>query len=163
MRTSDAHSCSCSHKLGRSANSDQDQSHTLDNECLNESLVVCSWPVVAASSVVASVVVEEAVVASPFEEQRHPGRLAVGEPVAVVAAVVQVAGTELVCGLERLDEEAMTSFEPLPMKRIRKERLHHHRLCLLQYATLRLPRWLRSLQLQVLRLRDYPNHQHPQQ
>ena len=131
MRTSDAHSCSCSRKLDRSANSDRDQSHTLYNECLNESLVGCSWPVVEASLVVASfdasVVVEEAVVASPFEEQQHPERLAVGER---VAAVVQVAGTELVCGLERLDEEARTSFEPLPMKRIRKERLHHHRLCL---------------------------------
>ena len=166
MRTSDAHSCSCSRKLDKSANSDRDQSHTLDNECLNESLVGCSWPVVEASLVVASfdasVVVEEAVVASPFEEQQHPERLAVGEPVAAVAAVVQVAGTELVCGLERLDGEARTSFEPLPMKRIRKERLHHHRLCLLQYATLRLPRWLRSQQLRVLRLRDYPNHQHLQ-
>ena len=90
MRTSDAHSCSCSRKLGRSANSDRDQSHIHDNECLNESLVGCSWSVVEASLVVAwveaSVAVEEAVVASPFEEQRHPERLAAGEPVVVVAA-----------------------------------------------------------------------------
>ena len=33
----------------------------------------------------ASVAVEEAVVASPFEEQRHPERLAAGEPVVVAA------------------------------------------------------------------------------
>ena len=171
MRTSDAHSCSCSHKLDKSANSDRDQSHILDNECLNESLVGCSWLVVEASLVVAlavalvdaSTAVEEVVVASPFEEQRHPERLVAGELVVVEPAVGQVAETELVCGLERLDEEAMTSFEPPQMKRIRKERLHHHRPCLLQCATLRLPRCLHLQQLQVLRLRDYPNHQHPQQ
>ena len=76
MRTSDAHLCACFHKLDSIANSDQDQSHIHDNECLNESLVGYSWSVVEASLVVAwveaSVAVEEAVVASPFEEQRHP-------------------------------------------------------------------------------------------
>ena len=116
----------------------------------------------AGALVDASVAVEEAVAASPVEEQRHPERLAVGELVVVQAAVGQVAETELVCGLERLDEEAMTSFEQLQMKRIRKERLHHHRPYLLQCATLRLPRWLSPQPLRVLRLKDYPNHQHLQ-
>ena len=91
MRTSDAHSCSCSHKLGRSANSDQDQSHTLDSEYLNVSLVGCSWSVAEASLADAladaSAAVEEAVVAIPFEEQRHPERLAAGELVVVESAV----------------------------------------------------------------------------
>ena len=52
-------------------------------------MVGCSWSVVEASLVVAwveaLVAVEEAVVASPFEEQRHPEMLAAGEPVVVVA------------------------------------------------------------------------------
>ena len=87
MRTSDAHSCSCSHKLGRSANSDQDQSHTLDSEYLNVSLVGCSWSVAEASLADASAAVEEAVVAIPFEEQRHPERLVAGELVVVESAV----------------------------------------------------------------------------
>ena len=146
VRTSDAHSSSCFHRLDRNANSDRDQSHTLDNEYLNEWLVGCSWSVAEASLAVAlvdaSAAVEEAVVASPFEELRHPERLAAGELVVAEFSVGQVAETELVCGLEQLDEEAMTSFEPLQMKRTRKEKLHHHRPCLLQCATLRLPRCL---------------------
>lgn len=146
MRTSDAHSCSCSHKLDRNANSDRDQSHIHDSECPNEWLVGCSWSVAEASLAVAlvdaSAAVEEEVVASPFEEQRHPERLVAGERVVVVqVVVVQVAGTESVCELEQLDEEVMTSFGQLRMIRIRKEKLLHRRLYLLQCATLLLPRW----------------------
>ena len=80
----------------------------------------------AVALVDASTAVEEVVVASPFEGQRHPERLVAVELVVVEPAVGQAAETVLVCGLERLDEEAMTSFELPQMKRIRKERLPHH-------------------------------------
>ena len=102
MRTSDAHSCSCFHKLDNIANSDQDQSHIHDNECLNGLLVECSLSVVEASSAAASV----AVVANPSEGLRHQERLVADE----LVVVDEVAVTVLVCGLEQLGEEGMTSF-----------------------------------------------------
>lgn len=87
MTISDAHSCSCSHRLDRSANSDRDQSHIHDSGCLSESFAGCSWSVAGASLAVAlvdaSAAVEEAVVASPFEEQLHPEKLAAAGQAAV--------------------------------------------------------------------------------
>ena len=91
----------------------------------------------AVALVDASAAVEVEVVASPFVGRRHPERLVAGEQV----VVVQVAETEPVCELEQRDEEVMTSFGQLQMIRIRKEKLLHRRLYLLQCATLLLPRW----------------------
>ena len=102
--TNDVHSCSYFHIQDNIASSDQGQSHILDNECLNEWLVGCSWLVVAASLVAVVLVV-----ANPSVELLHPGN-SVADVSAVVAQVAVVEIESVFAQVQRV-EVKKTFFE----------------------------------------------------
>ena len=157
---SDEHSCSCSHKRDSIANEDPIQFHSLDNGFLSVWSVECSSKVAEEPWVVeAFVAVVAVVVANPFEVLQC-------QVIVVVVAVELVDGVvvvESVYELERLGEEAMTSFVLHQMKQIRTVILHHHHPYLQHCATLLLPPLKHWQQPLTLRQKGYPNHQHQQQ
>ena len=137
---SDEHSCSCSHKRDNIASSDQAQFHSHGNGYLSEWLVECSCSVVEASwvavalAVVASVV-EQAVVAIPFEVLQRQGMLVADGRVVVAEVAV---GIELAFEQVQLDVAVRTFSEQLQKTQIQTKTLLRPHRYLLHYAILSL-------------------------
>ena len=149
------HSCSYFHTQDNTASLDRVQSHSRDNESLNEWLVGCSWLVVAASLVAVVLVA-----ANPSVELLHPGNSVVD--VSAVVAQVAVVEIESVFALVQRVEVTRTFFgQPLRIQILTKKppRLH---LYLLLGEVLRLLVLIPLRQQPIPPLRDYLNHRHLQ-